>query len=474
MQTGTPSKNNDDSRVTLSGGLAAASPETKGDTASITNKRIAVLGLGFVGLPLAGTFAKVGFNVTGVDTSERVRKSLNEGKSHFEECGLQELLDRELSNRLKIDGEIRPKEHDIYIIAVGTPVDTNTRKPILDYVKGASETVGKCLKKGDLVVLRSTVPVGTTRHTALPILEKASGLKAGDDFHLVFAAERLIAGKALEELRTLPQIIGGLKGGKDVEIATKLFKMLTPTTIPVENPEAAEMAKIIDNSFRDLRFAYANQMARLSEKIGIDFHKLVPAVNEGYERNSIPLPSPGVGGTCLSKDPYILADFGDRYGYMPPLAKVARDINESMPTHVAEKTMKMLKAVGKDADQATVLVLGFAFKGKPETSDTRDSPTIPVVQTLSQEGCKVIGHDPVVSTDEMTRLGAEPTELEEGFKKADAVIIMTNHEAYASMNIKELLSSTQKPAVFIDGWHLFDPEKMKTIDGVSYGGLGND
>lgn len=427
-----------------------------------------------MGLPLAGTFAEIGFKVTGVDPAEHVQKKLKEGKSHFEENGLQELLDHELGKRLTIEDAIRPKEHDIYIIAVGTPVDTNTRKPILDYVKSATETVGKCLKKGDLVVLRSTVPVGTTRHVVLPILEKASGLKAGENFHLVFAAERLIAGKALEELRTLPQIIGGLKGGKDIELATELFKMLTPATIPVENPEAAEMAKIIDNSFRDLRFAYANQMARLSEKIGIDFHKLVPAVNEGYERNSIPLPSPGVGGTCLSKDPYILADFGDRYGYMPPLAKVARDINESMPTHVADKTMRMLKAIGKNSSNATVLVLGFAFKGKPETSDTRDSPTIPVVQTLSQEGCTVLGHDPVVPADEIRRLGAEPIEIEEGFKKADAAIIMTNHKMYEKMHIEELLKSMKHPAVFIDGWHIFDPEKMKIIDGVSYGGLGND
>jgi nucleotide sugar dehydrogenase len=440
---------------------------------TIPQERIAVIGLGFVGLPLAATFAEVGFQVTGVDVSPKVLESLHAGKSHFTEAGLQALLDRHLEKRLRVTNVLPPREHEVYIITVGTPVDPKTTCPILTYVEAASTSTGKALKKGGLVILRSTVPVGATREICLPILERESGLKAGVDFGLVFAPERLIAGKALEELRSLPQIVGGMNS-IDAERAAKLFKHLTEVTIDVGSPEAAEMAKIIDNTYRDLRFAYANQMALLCEAMGLDMVKLAHAVNFGYERNQVPVPSPGVGGACLSKDPYILAQASERYGLEPKLTKAAREINETMPRHVVHKVLGLLKKAGKEPKGSTVFVLGFAFKGKPETSDVRDSPTVPLVEELLRHECTVAGHDPVVPREDMEALGVRALGIEEGFRGADAAILMTNHEVYEKLNIIPLLESMKLPAVFIDGWHLFEPQDVRAVPGIFYGGVGND
>ncbi len=441
---------------------------------AVLSETIAIVGLGFVGLPLAATFADVGFTVTGVDASPNVLKSLKAGKSHFEEQGLQMYLDRHLGKRLTVSDKLEKGAHSIYIIAVGTPVDPDTRRPIMDYVASASSMVGTMLKKGDLVVMRSTVPVGTTREIVLPHLEKESGMKAGEDFYLVFAPERLVAGRALEELRELPQIIGGYKGGADVERAEKLFRKLTPVTVEVEGIESAEMAKIIDNSYRDLTFAYANQMARLCECIGIDMVKLARAVNFGYKRNHVPAPSPGVGGTCLTKDPFILLQVGEKYGYEPKLARVAREINESMPGHVVEKILGLLKKAGKDPKTATVCVFGMAFKGKPETSDMRDSPSVPLVKGLMAAGCTVIAHDPVANKEHMEKTGVRVVELKEGFMAADAAVMMTNHPVYEKLDIHAFLPLLKKPAVFIDGWHMYDPDEIKAVSGIHYGGVGND
>jgi UDP-N-acetyl-D-mannosaminuronic acid dehydrogenase len=440
----------------------------------ITQKRIAVMGLGFVGLPLASTLADVGFTVTGVDANANVVKMLQGGKAHFEEPSLQMYLTRHLGKRLTIASELKKDAHDVYIIAVGTPVDPQTKLPVMDYVKSASETIGSILKKGDLVIMRSTVPVGVTRAIVLPALEGKSGMKAGEDFSLVFAPERLVAGRAMDELRTLPQIIGGYNNKRDIDLATRVFKKMTNIVMEVESIESAEMAKIIDNSYRDFTFAYANQMACLCEQIGIDMVKLAKAVNFGYARNHVPVPSPGVGGTCLTKDPYILMDVGKKYGFDPILARAARQINESMTTRVTDKLIRLLQKAGKDPAKSTVFIMGFAFKGKPETSDMRDSPTLTVMKDLQKAGCTILGHDPVTNPANIAALGVEVVSVEDGFQRADAVLFMTNHRMYETLDILTLLDTMKAPRVMIDGWHMFEPSEMKKVPGMVYGGVGND
>lgn len=439
------------------------------------NQKLCVVGLGFVGLPLGATFAELGFLVTGIDASPKVRESLKRGKAHFAEAGLQELLDLVLGKTFHIAETVEKGSHDVYIIAVGTPIDDETKQPIMEYVEGASRTIGKALKKGDLVIIRSTVPIGTTQKIVLPLLEEESGLKGGKDFDLVFAPERLVSGKALAELKELPQIIGGLaEGGKDVERASALFSVMTPLIVPVENLEAGEMGKLIDNTYRDLHFAYANQMARLAEKVGIDMTRLAHDVNNGYKRNRIPVPSPGVGGICLKKDPFLLIYSGKEYDYHPFLTESARQLNADMPHHVANRALMLLSAAGKEPKTSLVFVLGFAFKGKPVTSDTRDSPTTTVVEDLQKAGCTVIGYDPVVPTEHLASLNVNPASIEEGFKRADLVIIMTNHPEFESLPIDTLVGSMTKPSALLDGWHLFDPVKFRTIPDFYYAGVGNN
>ncbi len=433
------------------------------------DESVCILGLGYVGLTLSSVLADVGYKVTGVDRDEKLIKGLLNQKPHFHEKGLEELL-KHLSkgpNPPSYVTSLKESYGTVYIITVGTPILRPSLEPNLNYVRSATAEVGQVLQKGDLVILRSTVPVGTTRTVALPMLEEASGLKAGIDFDIAFCPERTVEGKALKELRELPQIVGGLNE-VSAERAARLFKKSTNSIFDVGSLEAAEMLKIMDNTYRDVMFSYANQMALLCEALGLDMVPLVRTANQGYNRNNIPVPSPGVGGACLSKDPYILASVCKKAGVDPSLFLLGRSINEFMPINVCNRVAAELKNKGKSISDAQVLVLGFSFKGKPETSDIRDSPTLDLISKLKEMGAVLRGHDPLVTREEIEALGVKYFELEDGFKGADAVVIMINHTLYEEMDIEALLDTTDKPVVIVDGWHLFNSESLGNIEGVTY------
>lgn len=434
---------------------------------------VCVLGLGYVGLTLAAVMADVGYKVIGVDRNEALVEDVKAGKPHFHEKGLEELLVA-LARRPEPPrylAELAEPCAQAYIISVGTPILKPAMVPNLDYVRRAATEIGRVLCRGDLVVLRSTVPVGTTRKVVLPVLEQLSGLKAGPDFSLAFCPERTVEGKALRELRELPQIVGGVDP-HSAETAAHLFRRNTPAIIDVGSLEEAEMIKIMDNTYRDVMFAYANQIALLCEAIGLDMVPLVRAANSGYNRNNIPVPSPGVGGACLSKDPYILASVCREAGVDPLLFELGRRINEHMPVHTCRRTAAELQRVGKSLKGAEVLVLGFAFKGRPETSDLRDSPTLDLLRELAAAGAHVRGYDPVVTPDEIAQLGARPCGLKEGFDGVDAAIIMLNHQAFEDMDLASLLEAARKPVVVIDGWHLHNADDLAQMPGVVYRCIG--
>jgi UDP-N-acetyl-D-mannosaminuronic acid dehydrogenase len=434
---------------------------------------VCVLGLGYVGLTLATVLSDVGYRVTGVDRDTRLIADVKAGKPHFHEKGLEEMMKAitKLPRPPVYQTGLPESCAAVYVITVGTPILRPSLKPNLEYVRSATAEVAKVLRKGDLVILRSTVPVGTTRQVALPMLESTSGLKAGVDFDLAFCPERTIEGKALRELRELPQIVGGINEAAR-ERAARLFRRSTQTIIDVGSLESAEMLKIMDNTYRDVMFAYANQMALLCEGLGLDLVPLVRAANQGYNRNRIPVPSPGVGGACLSKDPYILASVCENAGVDASLFLLGRRINESMPVHTVDRVAAELQAAGKRLAGAEVLVLGFAFKGKPETSDMRDSPTIDLVRVLRERGAQVRGHDPLVPAEEIAALGVRVCALEEGFGGADAVIVMLNHDLYEEMDIAGLLETTRKPVVVVDGWHIFNSDDVADLSGVTYRCIG--
>ena len=435
--------------------------------ADIKTKRIAVIGLGFVGLTLAVVLADVGFQVLGVELRDSVRQSLENGKPHFYEAGLANQLRYHIGKRLKIARDLSKSEVDVYVISVGTPVDSN-HKPILTDVQQAANSIAQVLKPNDVVMLRSTVPVGTTRSVIIPILEQVSGLKAGKDFSVVFAPERTVAGKAIKELRTLPQVIGATDQ-QGAEIAAAIFREMTTTIVRVDSLEAAEMVKLINNSFRDLIFSFSNEIALLCEHWNLDAYQVIEAANEGYPRDPVPYPSPGVGGICLKKDPHLLYASAEAIGHRSNLFGLSRRVNEHMPQHVHQKFEEFSQQIGRKVDTMKAFVIGLAFKGWPETSDMRDSTGIDLVRRLQASGAKVFGYDPVVSDDELRSFaGIEPVSLEDGFRNADAVFVMNNHPSYEDWDLYALLKLMNKPGLFFDGWKMFHEEEILRIPGIGY------
>ena len=427
---------------------------------------IAVIGLGYVGLTLAVSLAEVGFNVTGVDSNEEIVKKLNQGTPHIHEIGLDSLLKFHVGKNLKIQTTSSECNSDVYILCVQTPIDDNN-EPILEYLNSATEYVANNLSKNNLVIIRSTVPIGTTRNNIIPILEKSSGLDSTNDFYVSSAPERTLAGKALKEIRELPQIIAGFNPTSS-QLTNGIFNKLTPTIINVDSLEEAELIKLMDNTFRDMIFAYSNQIALLADNYGIDTSKLIQAANEGYPRNNIPKPSPGVGGICLKKDPHILISSSKNTGYIPKLTELARLVNESMSDHIINKIERFSKSQNKDISKLKIFVVGFAFKGNPETSDTRQSSTLDVTNKLSKISNNVFGYDPVVTETQLNSFNVKSTSIEDGFKNADCVLIMNNHDSYSKWDVYSLLSKTNQPCMFFDGWSLFGRKMIEKIEYVDY------
>lgn len=433
-----------------------------------------VIGLGFVGLTLALALADKGVTVFGVESNNGSYKTISAGKPTINEKGIELFLRRNLGRTFKVFEKLEDvpgSEVDTYVICVGTPLQSGS--PYIGYLKSAAESVGKHMKGNEMVIVRSTVPIGTTRKIVLPILQdelKKRGREA--PVNIAFAPERTAEGVALQELYELPQIVGGINE-ESVSRSMNLFRRLTPTVIMVSSIETAEMIKLIDNSYRDVRFAYANEIALMCEKLGIDANECISKSNVHYPRNSIPFPSPGVGGPCLSKDPYILAQ-EELVDYLPnkrSLIIAGRRLNEAIPDLLAEKIKNKILSHNKSAKDLKVFVMGFAFKGHPETNDIRDSPTIPLVN-IFKKNFTVHGHDPAVSKDVIEAAGATPTDIESGFKNAASVIIMNNHLLYRNLDITSLIEKAARPFIFVDCWRLYDKKIFENIDGVTYTGVG--
>jgi UDP-N-acetyl-D-mannosaminuronic acid dehydrogenase len=433
-----------------------------------TSDRVCVVGLGRVGLTLAATLAGVGFQVVGAEKDRDVVARLREGIPPFFERGLDAALNRCLGRNLTVQDRIVEDGFGAYIICVGTPLDKASGRAHLEPLVAATEEVARALQPDALVIVRSTVPVGTTRGVVQPALRRRQ-----ERFSLASCPERTIEGRALTELRQLPQVIGGIDQ-ESVDRAVQLFSRVTATTVRVASPEAAEMTKLIDNSYRDMNFAFANEIALVAETLGLDGAEVIRSANLGYPRNNIPLPG-FVGGTCLSKDPHILIESAAAAGAGVRLAAVARSVNASLPDHMIDRLRTWLAAAGKRLEDSKVLIAGVAFKGQPDNDDVRDSPALALAYALTNgngHGPRVYGHDFVVPESEMRAYGIEPCSLEDGFRGADAVIFANNHPAYAQLNIDHLASMMNRPGVIADAWHTFDRRDLEALDGVFYGGLG--
>lgn len=433
----------------------------------VKTRTVAIVGLGYVGLTLALTLADMDVDVIGTDVDHDVLGQIRSGETHFHERGLREMLLKNLGTRFRVADGFPADASDVYVIAVGTPVGED-KEPQLEALKASVGSVARVLKRFDLVVLRSTVPVGTTRGVVLPMLERESGLRAGEDFFLAFAPERTVEGNALEELRSLPQVVGGIDP-TSTELAGKLFHLITPNIVPVSSLEEAELVKLLNNSYRDLTFAFANEIAGYCHAIGLEANRVIRAANEGYVRGAIPLPSPGVGGPCLTKDPYILASSARSAGVGLELPLLSRRVNEQTITEIRRRVDRFFENAGKQPERGNVFIAGMAFKGEPETGDIRNSTSLLVAEALRAQNFTVTVHDPVFAEQGAVDIAGFPAvSIVEGFSSADAVLVLNNHRFYRGQDIVRLANTMARPGLLFDAWHIFANAKPSLPDGVHY------
>lgn len=393
--------------------------------------RVGVIGLGYVGLPLAVSFAKAGYPVLGLDVDERKVTALREGRSYIDDVDTADVATVVRAGRLSAsndDGLLA--DQDAVFICVPTPFDA-MKAPDLAYVKTASEAIAACLRPGQLIVLQSTTYPGTTEEFVLPILE-ASGLKAGNDFYLAFSPERINPGDRAFGVENTPKVVGGLTP-LCTELARALLARLFAHVHVVSSPRAAEMCKLLENIFRSVNIALVNELALLSERMGIDLWEVIEAAKTKPFGFMPFYPGPGVGGHCIPVDPYYLSWKAREYDFYTKFIELAAEVNQAMPYHVVDLVTQALGWRGKALEGARVLVLGVAFK--PDVDDARNSPAERVIELLLRRGAQVSYSDPHVPRYRVGRSvfwpeerWLENVELTDGALAAsDCVIIVANH-----------------------------------------------
>ena len=441
-------------------------------TADSRLKRVGVVGLGYVGLTLSLTLAELGFTVFGLEKNKKIAENIAAGAPHFHEDGLSELLKAQRGkNFTLVDDFEGSRSVDVYVIAVGTPL-TKSGAPDAFALKEVARAIGRVIKRNDLVVLRSTVAVGTTRDVVVPILEKYSGLSAGSEFLVAFAPERTVEGKALQELRTLPQIVGGLNRAS-AEAAAGVFSFLTRSVVTLDSLEEAEMVKLINNTYRDVTFGFANEIALIAEKWGVRASKVIKAANFGYERSAVPIPSPGVGGYCLAKDPQIFSASARAKGYRTALLTAGRRVNTNMLSHIAHDALAFLAQRKIAPLSAQALIFGIAFKGFPKTSDMRGSPALEIANALRKSGVKnITAYDTAVPAEDIKRAGLSPARSwQSAVRDADVILCMNNNPDFASLGMKKVCVRRKKPLFIFDGWSVWDEQELPTLPLVVYRNL---
>lgn len=417
---------------------------------SFNNPKIAIYGLGYIGLPTAALFATSGLKVTGVARNKKRLEMINQGKSPIEEPGLDELVAKSVSmeNLQATDnGEASAEEADVMIVIVPTPMDKFKRAD-LDAVKSTCQTISRGLKKGNLVIIESTVPQGTCQNIVVPILEE-SGLKAGDDFGVAYTPERAIPNNTLYEMTHNARVIGGIDD-ESADMAITLYQRITEgEIIKVSNLITAETVKLIENTFRDVNIALANEIAMICEGIGVDAIEAINTANH-HPRVNIHTPGPGVGGHCLAIDPYFIVETAEEHGMEAPIIRTCRNTNEGMPNHVTKLIIDALTEAGKNLRDSTIGILGVAYKGNVD--DARETPAEPLIRILKEKGADVYAHDPLVSDNQIEDLGAISVDYEEALG-CDCVVLVTEHDFYKDIRpemIKNKVFVCTRPILNLD------------------------
>jgi len=389
---------------------------------------LGVIGLGYVGLPLAVEKAKAGYKTIGFDIQEKKVLMVNEGHNYINDIEDSDLKEMVKEGKLKATSDYSfINDADVICICVPTPLDIH-QQPDLSYIKKSIENISKFLHQGMLIILESTTYPGTTEELVKPIFEKESGLKCGQDFFLSFSPERIDPGNPWYKVRNTPKIVGGVTQDC-TEVAVYLYEHILKSKIyPVSSSKIAEMEKIYENTFRYINIALANEMAILCHKMGIDFWEVIEAAKTKPYGFMPFYPGPGVGGHCIPLDPFYLTWKAREYNHHTRLIELAGEINKSMPEYIVERVSQILsRKFGKSLNRAKVLILGVAYK--KNVADLRESPTLEVIRKLEEEGAVISYYDPYIP--EFTNNRKEYKSLKEltaeEITEKDIIIITTAH-----------------------------------------------
>lgn len=431
---------------------------------------IGIVGLGYVGLTLAVAASNSGggdgspIEVYGIETDKHIKDCVRSGKAHFYEPGLDNLIKRRLNKTLHVVEAFPKNKHfDAFIITVGTPLRNGEKTPNFDYIKSALSSIKDVYDGASLVILRSTVSVGTTRRVVLPYLAAMCG-RDEKDVLVAMCPERTLEGKAVDELTHLPQIISG-NNAQSLEMAQKLFRCLTPCVVEAESLEEAELIKLYCNTYRDMTFAIGNAFCMAAQEFGVDGASAIEKANYDYARSCIARPG-FVAGPCLEKDAYILIN------NMPDCKSkdfilAARQFNESL----VDMTVKWVSSRAKKG--SVIALSGMAFKGQPETSDLRGSSSVYIAQRLKEAGYELALHDFVARRGDMESLGLGivADTLHDAAAGAKLLLVLNNHKKYGSVMDDEVFHYSRGGFEVLDTWGACT--ELGYAEGVRVSTLGN-
>ena len=437
--------------------------------ANFPDRNVCIVGLGYVGLTLAVVMADAGFSVHGVEVRDDVLNRLDRGEPHFWEPGLKEKLNHVVAERRLTFAKTLADDilAAVYVITVGTPLD-DAGAVRIDMVENAANQVNRHLRDGALVIMRSTVKLGTTRKLVMPVLQAT-----GKRFDIAVCPERTLEGRALVELNEVPQIVG-TDDRETLLRASQIFSFLTPTILRLHSLETAEIVKLVDNTYRDVSFAFANEVARMCDATNVSAAGVIHAGKLGYPRTDVATPGP-VGGPCLGKDPHIFAESARELGIELDITLASRSVNERQPPEVAARIRRLCDTLDGFPGRPSISLLGLAFKGRPATDDLRGTMARPVFAALAEQFPEAVfrGYDAVVVRSEIEAFGLTPADsLDDALDGANIAVILNNHPVFAMMALESKAALLARPGFVYDFWNLFSNRNLNLPDGTGYVALG--
>ncbi|MDP4039118.1 MAG: nucleotide sugar dehydrogenase [Candidatus Pacearchaeota archaeon] len=431
-------------------------------------QRVSVLGLGYIGLPLSAALANAGYKVIAVDNDSKKIEDLKRGVVYLYEPGLRETLASQKDNiEFITDDKYAIGNSDIIFVAVGTPLKDNL-DPDYSQLNSCLKSIGENLRKGQLIFLKSTLFLGTTEFYALPMLEMLSGLKGGEDFYLAFCPERTSEGQVMHEIHVLPKIVAGINK-ESSDRAVKVMKKLGGQITTVSTPRIAEMCKLLDNLYRATSIAFANEVAEVCEKAGLNAEEVISTVNKGYLRTKIYKHGLGADGPCLTKDPEIYRYSAALYNAKTPLTDGSIEQNKKSTANL----ISLIKdfSLQNYGTPLNIAVMGPAFKGMPETDDTRYSTAEKIIAGLKLNNVKINSlraFDPRAETF----LG-EPVKksITEAIENANVIMFLTNHPKLMNIDFEHIKDKISNPSLIIDAWGNLNVEKIP--EGMKYHRIGH-